>query len=79
MNMDELDTKVEVGKDTVTTPFSDGLVFARLNGLTMIPRTGDTEVELLREFFKYFASANPFVGNISTKSSFMKKKGGRLL
>lgn len=61
------------------SPFVDGLVSARLNGLVIIPRVGGEEVELLRGFLRHFSTAAPFAGNIVSKTSFMRKKGGRLL
>ena len=73
---------LDSGQDTTgikVVPFADGLISARLNGLVIIPRAGGEEVELLRGFLRHFASAAPFAGNIVSKASFMRKKGGRLL
>lgn len=59
--------------------FSDGLVAPCLKDLVVIPRIGFQEVELLRTFLHYFVITETFIGAISTKSSFMKKRGGVLL
>lgn len=60
-------------------PFSDGIVASCLKDLVVIPRIGGQEVELLRGFLKYFSSTELFLGSISNRLSFMKKKGGILL
>lgn len=58
--------------------FSDGVAAARLNHLVIVPHSGGEEVALLRSFLDCFRQSKCFVGNISTKMSFMKK-GGRLI
>ena len=60
-------------------PFSDGLVSVRLRDVTVIPRIGGEECLVLGEFLKQLSSTEPFIGSISTKTSYMKKQGGRLL
>lgn len=60
-------------------PFSDGLVSLKLRDLAVIPRIGGEEVALLRDFLSLFAKTETFIGAIASKTSFMKKTGGRLL
>lgn len=71
--------KVEDQNTQIAIPFSDGLVSPKFSMFPMLPRVGDTEVDLLKSFLKYFSVTSPYIGTISTKTSFMKKKGGRLL
>lgn len=73
-------TEVVAGAEaSATVPFSDGLVAACLKDLVVIPRVGGSEVDLLKGFLKYFATTELFLGSISNRLSFMKKKGGILL
>lgn len=60
-------------------PFIDGIVSPRLRGLAVIPRAGGEEAALLHDFLYLFAKTETFIGAISSKTSFMKKAGGRLL
>ena len=60
-------------------PFSDGIVAPCLANLVVIPRVGGQEVDLLKSFLKYFGITETFIGAISSKTSFMKRKGGMLL
>lgn len=60
-------------------PFSDGLVSSKLKGLTVVARVGGQEVSVLHDFLELFAKTDTFIGTISSKTSFMKKTGGRLL
>lgn len=60
-------------------PFSDGIVSACLNNITIIPRVGNQETDVLRGFLKHFSVSGTFIGNVSSRLSFMKKKGGLLL
>lgn len=79
---DAAEQTIQVGAKAeapLATPFSDGIVVARLNNLAFVPRSGGDEVDILRSFLKYYSSSTPFVGTISSKLSFMRKKGGRLL
>lgn len=61
------------------TPFSDGIVAASLADLVMVPHASGSEVELTRGFLRYFAATGTYIGSMSSKLSFMKKKGGTLL
>lgn len=61
------------------TPFSDGIVASCLSNLVVIPRIGGQEVDLLRSFLSYFVITDTFIGTITMRASFMKKKGGTLL
>lgn len=63
----------------IAEPFSDGLVSARLRGLTVIPRRGGEDTSTLHDFLELFSKTETFIGAISSKTSFMKKTGGRLL
>ena len=60
-------------------PFEDDLVSRRLKNLTVIPRAGGEDAALLHDFLYLFAKTETFIGTISSKTSFMKKAGGRLL
>lgn len=60
-------------------PFSDGIVAVCLQELIAIPTHDVAEVELFRSFLQYFSSTGSFIGTISSKTSFMKKKGVILL
>lgn len=60
-------------------PFSDGITASCLSNLVVISKVGGAEVDLLRSFLKYFATTETFIGAISSKTSFMKRKGGMLL
>ena len=75
---EEVDTPQEIVIEKVT-PFSDGLVANCLSGLIVVPRVGGDEVDLFKGFLYYFAITEPFIGAVSNKLSFMKKKGGLLL
>lgn len=81
--VDYAEDMAETGENEVTVepvePFSDGLVSARLRGLVVIPRMGGEDVAALHDFLELFAKTEPFIGAISSKTSFMKKTGGRLL
>lgn len=68
-----------VQETTPAVPFSDGIVSKCLEDLVAIPRVGGQDVEVLKGFLNYFHLTGTFIGTISTKSSFMKKKGGILL
>lgn len=63
----------------VAVPFSDGIAAASLKDLVVILRDGGQEVAFLRSFLRYFATTETFIGSVSSKLSFMKKKGGTLL
>ena len=60
-------------------PFMDGIVSQALRGITVIPRAGGEDAAILHDFLGLFAKTETFIGAISTKTSFMKKAGGRLL
>lgn len=60
-------------------PFADGLTAQCLDNLVVISRVGGQEVDLLKSFLKYFATTETFIGTISSKGSFMKRKAGVLL
>ena len=70
---EELEIKEEI------MPFSDGLVTSSFCIFPLVAKIADEEVGLLRLFLKYFSQTEPFIGTMNTKTSFMKKKGGRLL
>ena len=72
-------SKSSVKSTTIVKPFSDGLVASSLSDMIVVPRVGGEEVEILKEFLVYFASTGTFIGTVSNKLSFMKKKGGLLL
>lgn len=64
---------------SVAEPFEDGLVSAGLRNLPIVPRVGGEEVSILHDFLVLFSKTETFIGAISSKTSFMKKTGGRLL
>lgn len=77
---EDLETKQESGLTVATVmPFEDGLVNVGLRGLPTTPRTGGEEISVLHDFLILFSKTETFVGAISSKTSFMKKTGGRLL
>ncbi len=81
-DVDFQDNVVETGTEHEVhqaEPFSDGLVSAKLRGLTVIPRVGGEECSVLGDFLVLFSRTEPFIGAVSTKTSYMKKQGGRLL
>lgn len=59
--------------------FADGLVSPKLKGLVVVPRVGGEEVTVLHDFLEMYARTETYIGTISSKTSFMKKSGGRLL
>lgn len=71
--------EVELPAVELAVPFSDGIVAACLNNLVVIPRIGGQEVDILRSFLHYFVVTDTFIGTITTRASFMRKKGGTLL
>lgn len=64
---------------SIAEPFTDGIVSPRLKGLTVVPRAGGEDVAVLHDFLLLFAKTETFIGAISSKTSFMKKAGGRLM
>lgn len=77
----ETEVSGQVSTSTVgpAEPFSDGLVSAKLKGLVVVPRVGGEEVTVLHDFLEMYSRTEPYIGTISSKTSFMKKSGGRLL
>lgn len=63
----------------MATPFEDGLVHKALSSIPHIPRVGGEETAVLKGFLDLFARTETFIGAIYSKTSFMKKTGGRLL
>ena len=76
---DALEETVQMPAVKQAVSFSDGIVAPCIDGLVAIPRVGGQEVDLLRSFLRYFHITDTFIGNISSKTSFMKRKGGVLL
>lgn len=66
-------------KVSIAEPFADGLVSPKLKGLVVVPRVGGEEVTALHDFLEMYARTETYIGTISSKTSFMKKSGGRLL
>ncbi len=60
-------------------PFSDGLVSPRLRGLTVILHVGGEDTAALHDFLELFSKTETSICATSSKTSFMKKTGGRLL
>lgn len=60
-------------------PYTDGIVSPAIAGLVTVPRVGGAEVSLIHDYLKYLAVTETYIGAITTKWSFMKKRGGRLL
>ena len=75
----DVETVESVVEERSITPFSDGVVSPQFRRFPTVQRAADAEVALLKSFLHYFSVGRTFVGTIHTKTSFMKKKGGRLL
>lgn len=73
-----LDEQVEPTLEPKVKSFSDGLVDSRFKN-SVVVHSADMEVYLLQNFLSYFKETETFIGNINTRTSFMHKKGGRLL
>ena len=75
----EVSSKVEEPINKVE-PFSDSIVSSTLKGVTVMHCVGSAEVSLFSSILDYYYNRNnSFIGDIFIKTSFMKKKGGRLL
>ena len=79
MYEEDSEERVVGGSASPVEPFSDGIVSDKLQGLTVIPRSGGEDIAVLHDFLYLFAKTETFIGTISSKTSFMKKAGGRLL
>lgn len=60
-------------------PFNGDVVHPSLKGLLVIPRLAGAEGDVVKGFLRYYSLTTLFIGTITTRTSFMHKKGGVLL